>query len=71
MPLLKEIKSDIEVFHDDIRREAHRLQVAADSGHKKAASVITLYQMHQQSPNDPAALGLCMAAFNEWVNSNG
>jgi hypothetical protein len=34
----------------------------------KAKQIIMLYRMHVSCPTDPGAIGLCSAAFQEWLN---
>ena len=54
-------------LEEQIRPYVFSLISAAQSGDDRATEVIRLYQMHSACPSDPAAAGLCSAAFHEWL----
>ena len=59
---------EAEEFYKKIKEHAPYLEKDAERGSPLAKQVISLYQMHFNSPQDPGALGLCMAAYSDWLD---
>lgn len=55
-----------EQFYDGIEADRDAINDAAYSGDEKALLVIKIYRMHFARPSDPGALGLCIAAYEDW-----
>ena len=58
----EELQNKIEPYADLILQEAH-------DGSDQALAIVRLYKLHCRCPADPGALGLCSAAFEEWLNA--
>jgi hypothetical protein len=58
--------TDTEKFYEEIARDAKAINDDAYNGDDRAIAVIKIHRMHVARPNDPGALGLCMAAYAEW-----
>lgn len=52
---------------DRIKPYATEITRSAAAGNVRAKEVISLYRMHVNCPTDPGAVGLCTAAFDEWL----
>lgn len=57
-------------FYDALEQDAPSLKADHLDGEEQATRVIELYEMHRKVPADPGALGLCMAAYDEWRKGN-
>lgn len=44
--------------------------IDAHKGDARAKEVIALYRLHRSCPHDPAAIALCVAAFDEWKEAH-
>lgn len=55
-----------EQFYEDIALDRNAIVADSLNGSAEALEVIQLHRMHVACPNDPGALGLCMAAYENW-----
>lgn len=50
-----------------IKPYVNAIKSAANDGDTKALQIISLHRMHVACPSDPGAIGLCEAAFDDWL----
>lgn len=57
-----------EAFYEGIKSHVKDLEEDANGRERmlQARHVMNLWEMHRLRPSDPAALGLVMAAYDEW-----
>ena len=63
--------ASMDGVYETLKKHSKEIEQQAEDGNDRALTIIRLYKMHVDCPNDPGAQGILMGVVDDWKVANG